>query len=248
MSEDPFRPLKMNNKTVSWFTVSGRAKSLRGYTQTHTIPGSGIVPKTQYTQEVTEFWIKDRTGTETPLVLPWDLLLAEGQRVSAVHSGIEGSSKSAWLVLVNHDAQTSHYLESPRGFLHKAGVIILVSRWILFVLLGLGLLAYLYFWGRSPVVQGAPYTALWTVSLWPWLALCLAPALAVAAFDVWQSWRTRQAWKEVQAIVPGMVNSLLGMTDDIDWAEPITGHLSTEARERAEPAAPADGGRDAGSS
>jgi hypothetical protein len=187
----------MNKKTVLWHSVSGQAKGLRRYTQTDTLPGWQNVPETTYTQQVTEFWIKDSTGKETPVVVPWDLMLAEGQRVSAVHGGIEGSSKSAWLVLVNHDARSSHYLERPRAFLHKAGLMRLVPRWVFFVLLGAGLAASFF-------------TALGTASLWPWPALCLAPALLVGLFDVWQSRQVRRAWKAVEAVVPGMVKTLSG--------------------------------------
>jgi hypothetical protein len=230
MSEDPFGPLRIKDTTVSWVTVSGRAKSLRRYTETQTIPGAGKSPGTTVQQQMTEFWIKDGTGMETPVVLPWDLLLAEGQRVSAVYGGAEGSSKSAWLVLVNHDAQTSDYLERPRGFLHGAGVMWLVPRWILLVLFGVGLLAYCYFWGRPPVVQGPSYTALGEVSLWPWLAVCLLPALGVGAFVIWQEVRVRQAWKGVEAAVTGMVAALLRSTDPSDGPGPTTDALAEGVR------------------
>jgi hypothetical protein len=223
MSRDPFRPLTINNKTVSWCTVSGRVKGLRRH------------PETDQTQQVTEFWIKDDTGKETPVKLDGDLMLAEGQRVSAVYGSRTGWPKSPWLVLVNHDAQSHHSLESARGFLHKAGVFFLVPRWVFFVLLGVGLLAFLYNWGQPPVVQGSQISALWTVSLWPWLALCLAPAAAVGAYIGWQSLRVRQTWKEVEAAVAGMVDSLLGKTGDIDRAEPKDVSVLPKVQGAAEP-------------
>ena len=232
MTIDPFQPLKVGKQILSWRICSGRAKSLRRYTETHTIPGAGQSPDMPYTQQVTEFWIKDAAGKETPVALPWDLMLAEGQRVSAVDGYVEGGQQSSWLVLVNHDAGSWHFLESPRGFLRHTGVVYLVPWWVFFILLGVGLVAYCLYWGRPPFPGppvDPPIAALWTVSLWPWLGLCLAPALAVGVFVGWQSLRVRHLWKQVEGVVPKMVNTLLGKTGSIDWPAPKEVDVSAKA-------------------
>jgi hypothetical protein len=218
--EDPFRPLLLNNKYVFWYTVTGYAKGIRRFTRTMTLPGTEHTPKATYQQQVTEFWIKDHTGKETPVVLPWDLMLDEGQHVTAVHSGIEDNPKSAWLILVNHDAASSHYLESPRDFLHNAGVIYLVPRWTIFVLVVAGLIAFLFSGHISLGLDGLPITTGPTASLLTWVVLYLAPALLLGLVLIWQSVRVRRLWTEVEAAVPGMVDTILATGGEIDWSEP----------------------------
>ena len=167
MSNQLFKPVTVNGKTIHWKCISGRAVGVQKYTTTH-VSGGGNSPVSSWIETIIELSIEQSNGRETQFTLCGDdirpirelssqfesIQVREGQRVSAIRGYIGTKivgKNSCWLIFVNHDYKTLYWLCTPQRFFQSLGMFPRFSVLIFLLIESVATLVFIRFSRDSDV-------------------------------------------------------------------------------------------------